>query len=260
MIAGTCPLCFAHANLCMSHIIPEWAYKRLARITEQRGQGQPVRMSEGVSRFDSKQLYERMLCERCERRLSDWEGVACRTLVQEDLSFPAIARQTWDEGARARVVRFSDDEHAAMTLFASSIVWRASQSKSCANVRLGARLHEEFRSHILGSSPFPSDALLFIELMDLEGVAKVSGADHRIGLPRSNRDRGVFRGTFIHTFDLFGMHVCLWAGGNIGRVDKSCCFSRAGLAYVTDGSGHVAAQMRAFGSGHRTGSFAKWKP
>ena len=111
-----CRLCMQSRPLMKSHIFPEWLYTPLydknhrffvLGTNENRRRG-----------TRSKGIYERLLCQECEVRMSKWEGYAREVFYGDD---PRIRR-----GKYGKTIVLSGLRYAPFKLFQMSLIWRAS--------------------------------------------------------------------------------------------------------------------------------------
>ena len=109
-----CRLCQEDKPLRKSHIFPEWLYKplyddnhRFFVLSTDANKKRGTR---------PKGIYEKLLCNQCEQRLSKWEG--CDRDVFYDLSLKVVVDN--------RAVVFSGLKYTPFKLFQMSLIWRAS--------------------------------------------------------------------------------------------------------------------------------------
>ena len=109
-----CRLCQEDKPLRKSHIFPEWLYKplyddnhRFFVLSTDANKKRGTR---------PKGIYEKLLCNQCEQRLSKWEG--CARDVFYDLSLKVVVDN--------RAVVFSGLKYTPFKLFQMSLIWRAS--------------------------------------------------------------------------------------------------------------------------------------
>jgi hypothetical protein len=112
-----CALCRTDGALCRSHIIPEFLYR--AMYDEKHRMHVLSASSLVRDRMAQSGLWEYLLCQRCESRLSRWERYGANVLEG------GIELQVRREGAAVHV---SGLDYASFRLFQLSILWRASVS------------------------------------------------------------------------------------------------------------------------------------
>lgn len=138
-----CRLCGATADLCASHVLPEFGYAALyddkRRFFHLSGDAEP--RGRGV-KLEQKGLRERLLCRGCETRLSRWETYVSR-LLSEGFTMPL-------PGARAD----SRVDYSVLKLFQLSLLWRAhlSTHQMFSLVQLGPHA-ERLRAMIFAEDP-----------------------------------------------------------------------------------------------------------
>jgi|LGOV01.1.fsa_nt_gb hypothetical protein len=109
-----CRLCQEDKPLRKSHIFPEWLYKPLYD-----GNHRFFVLSTDANKKRGtrpKGIYEKLLCNECEQRLSKWEGYARDVFY--DLPLKVV------DDNRAAV--FSGLKYTPFKLFQMSLIWRAS--------------------------------------------------------------------------------------------------------------------------------------
>jgi hypothetical protein len=137
----TCALCLEDSELRKSHVIPEFLYETLYD-DKHRLQVLSVIPEKGNWR-EQKGLRERLLCDRCEQRLSVWERYASLVLKG---GVPLTYRR---EGS---VVLLSELDYLPFRMFQLSILWRAGVSslEFFKNVQLGAARRSASKSPTRG--------------------------------------------------------------------------------------------------------------
>ena len=117
---GKCRLCAQEANLCNSHIIPEFFYKQMKLYDDKHRFN--ILSTEPVNHPPSAQkgIREKLLCEKCEGRFSKWEGHARGVLYGGE----CIEITTNDaKGFECTV------DYAKFKVFQLSILWRVGVSE-----------------------------------------------------------------------------------------------------------------------------------
>lgn len=137
-----CALCRTTAPLRRSHIIPEFLY---AAVYDE-GHSFLVTSTDPGDRptIRQKGLWESLLCDACEGRLSGWEDYAKRVLAGEGVT---ITRE-------GESLLITPVEYARLKLFQLSLLWRAGVSKrpEFAAVDLG-RHEESLRQMLFAGDP-----------------------------------------------------------------------------------------------------------
>jgi len=176
---GICALCRCEGELQNSHLIPQWAYKRILEL--EGGDKQPVLVTGGNAALSNKQTTRRILCKDCEQLFSIREDYVSRITRLED-GQPAILKLvTRLHGPDGMAARLSDDVDAEQPLFfAASIIWRA-----CV-MRIGCNLgpyEPKFREYLLGKTAFPVDVVLTMAV--LESSDRVKNPSSILTVPSS---------------------------------------------------------------------------
>lgn len=210
-----CFLCRQPKTLQDSHLIPQWAYRRLQKTDN--GRDDPVRVAGGTACHTSTQITQHLLCKDCEGRFSRREDYVAKLTTLED-GVPTILRYVTrlntQRGQLAELSTEVDTEQIAY--FASSILWR-----SCVMQR-GSQLgpyESQFRSYLLEEAPFPSFAM--IGLCILEPSALSDNPHSWITEPASAR-AGDLR---LHGFILCGLAFRFFVGQALTATMKQICIA-----------------------------------
>lgn len=142
---GPCRLCDQEADLCRSHIIPEFLYKP---FDKSQGSTRISPGSEHRPQFVQTGSWQRMLCASCESRLSRYERYFRTVWYGPKALRPKIppAEVAWIFGL----------DYHSIRMFMLSVLWRVSASclPEHRSVCLGA--HEELvRQILLRDTPIP---------------------------------------------------------------------------------------------------------
>ena len=142
-MTGFCALCQKDANICRSHVIPEWGYDGVYD-NKHRFVAFDI-LNSRQSRVKQKGERERLLCERCENLLSDWEGYGKRVWEQK------VGQ--WRELAGGALMGTGLD-YRKLRLFLLSVLWRSDVAKGSIgeNVVLGPH-SEVIRAMLLNGDP-----------------------------------------------------------------------------------------------------------
>ena len=144
--SDTCRLCREQADLCNSHIIPEFFYKPIYDDAHRTGV-----ISSSTLRIPviQKGLRERLLCASCEARLQKWEDYVARAWNRGDLlpaRLPAGTHTT------------KELDYTKLKLCLLSILWRCDAASHDAFSQVDLGSHEEtIRSHLLSGEAPPRD-------------------------------------------------------------------------------------------------------
>lgn len=144
----TCALCRKDAALCISHILPKFAQRRMREngarmlsVTSRRQAPSPVQD------FGK----ERLLCVRCEGIISRWESDAARVFNQ---------RKTFDQPRLPQNWCYENEglPYSATKLYLLSLLWRMSVSRlpAFSEVRLGPHA-EAIRQMLIAGNPGRAD-------------------------------------------------------------------------------------------------------
>jgi hypothetical protein len=147
---GTCRLCLAKADLCESHIVPEFCYDY-----EQTGSKRQAlllhSLDDGVfrRRVIQKGHREYLLCKECEQRICQQEHVFADIWKNStELSGPLKPSQL--------VVVHSENYHR-VKLFILSVFWRASLSKALGKAMQLGPYGERLRKILLEDEQVPQN-------------------------------------------------------------------------------------------------------
>jgi hypothetical protein len=147
-----CKLCLKERKLCKSHIIPEFFYHSLYDLGAHRFHYLSAEGS--YSKTKQKGLYERLLCDDCEKRLNKYE-----TYVSKIFNGQVSVEPRKD----GRLVHLSGVMYKEFKLLGMSILWRAgiSQLPMFSKVQLGPH-QEKIRQMIYEDNPGTFDQYGFI--------------------------------------------------------------------------------------------------
>lgn len=159
---GICSLCWQHAELCDSHLIPKWAYRRLQRNVD--GRGDPVRIKDGKAILTSTQITQYLLCAECEQRFSSRENSVAQLTEVVDGKIRLFEYVTRLETPHRLLAKLHNEiDVATLVYFAASMIWRsAAMHRSC---HLGP-YELQFRNYLLDTAPFPASAALTMGILE----------------------------------------------------------------------------------------------
>ena len=113
-MTGTCKLCEKEADICQSHIIPEWGYERSYDSKHRFSAYDIIKHREG--RIKQKGERERLLCGKCESTLSVWESYAKSVWERNTGKWIKIdGGGLWGSGL----------DYGKLKLFLLSVLWRS---------------------------------------------------------------------------------------------------------------------------------------
>jgi hypothetical protein len=253
---GQCKLCLRqNVELRKSHIVPSWAYARV--LSDQAKPAHPVYVRDGIASVTSEQVWERMLCEACERLFGGWESYASRMVVQEDGSFP------WIKGCTGGLVVTGGEEMALLDasslethklwLFALSVIWRASVGREVSlEISLGAR-EERLRSYLLGEATLPHNLHLNAILLAPPANSNLPSADRFVTFPKASPEGSFERYWFCVCGVEFHLYIDDGLPGHIRRL----CFIDTGLVVVMPCDLAVEGFGRAVSASHAKAALAR---
>jgi len=152
-----CRLCLEEADLCRSHVIPEFLYSELYD-----GEHRFVEMydvTNGKVRMGQKGYRERLLCPKCETHINHFEKHTRRLFVDP---LPALTSGSSRFREHVRL------DYSLTKLFFLSVLWRASISTLPVFKHVSLGTHEEkIRNMIYGQDP-GADSLYPVALFALQ--------------------------------------------------------------------------------------------
>lgn len=209
-----CALCLGEVPLRRSHLIPR-ALFRMCRL-DSAANPNPVVMGEKRPYLTSHQPVRRLLCAKCEQRLSSGGetyvvggcyrpdgSFAIRHTLRSSIPHATVGGDPFYYGTHVRDL----DVHA-LRFFAASVFWRASVTTwpvsggGPVKNTLG-KYEEPFRRFLLQQSPFPASARL------LAWVSSEDDPPRMVSFPRAQRRAG----HHSHDFYIPGLHFILVVGG-----------------------------------------------
>lgn len=242
---GECKLCHATGELRDSHFIPKAAYKI---IKESEGEA-PVVVTADVSIQTDSQMRDYVFCRQCEERFNkngeSWvmkycsrnaEGFKLKELI--DASKPIA-------GNGLRVYSVADTPEIdvdKLTYFASSIIWRAAMHKW----RLGKKrvepiylgtYREELRLYLLGLTPFPKNAVVWVSVIPEEKLWNV------LIPPYGEKVNQCMR----YKFPFLGISFIVFLGNQIDSAFRDMCTLRSEKQFIYTGDPSTEMIVRDFG-------------
>jgi hypothetical protein len=142
---GTCKLCGKLDALVKSHIIPRSFFD-----LEEDQRGKLISNVAGLyPRKAPAGVWDRIVCEQCERSFSEYDSYAAKVLVQDLNSYKRVSYR----GKPVALIASGINYHL-LKLFAIAVLWRASVASHdfYSRVRLGP-FEEQARSMLLASEP-----------------------------------------------------------------------------------------------------------
>lgn len=142
---GKCRLCSRQAALCNSHVIPEFFYEQNGLYDDKHRFNILSTEPNSHPPYAQKGIRERLLCKRCEGKLSRWEGYA-RGVFYGGRSIEITLNDP--RGFECRV------DYATFKLFQLSILWRVGISDDDGFSRVNLGKHEQvLRRMLLDETP-----------------------------------------------------------------------------------------------------------
>jgi hypothetical protein len=127
-----CKLCLDEKKLKKSHIIPEFIYSEM--YDENHKYKEISTDSQRKNKRHPKGIYEKLLCESCELKLSRWENYVSK-LLKGGLEFSIKSSDKYH--------MISEIDSLSLRLFQLSILWRASVSSAQFFGNVTLECHEE---------------------------------------------------------------------------------------------------------------------
>ena len=142
-MAENCSLCHCAANLCSSHIIPEFLY---ASLYDEKHRFHVISTDpHRPDRMAQKGIYEKLLCNNCEQSLSKLELYTSKILSGKS---PVLVSQ------ESNILHVSNIDYKKLKLFQLSVIWRASVSVNNFFKHINLGKHEEvIRKLLLSGNP-----------------------------------------------------------------------------------------------------------
>jgi len=219
---GLCRLCLDPvAVLRHSHYLPKGVYRLLR--DEQAPNPNPVLLTERIAVPTSKQITAELLCDDCEKRLSDngenWVLQHCPRRGNFKLASILDAESPSETSSDTKVYlagHIPQIDVAALAYFGTSVFWRGSihawNDNGSIPVSLGP-FAESFRRYLLGEEPFPTHAALWVAVREKSQVERLTFA------PVGGR-AGNFHS---HRFPMPGFGFTLFTGKNIPENVRGAC-------------------------------------
>ncbi len=207
---GTCALCQKYSDLQDSHLIPQWAYRRVIKLGPLDAKA-PIRIANGKAVSSNKQTKKHLLCVDCEQRFSKNEDHVARLTEpsgEKIKLFGQITRLDTPQKVLASLNNAVDARELAY--FAASIMWRGCvMTGSC---KLGP-YESSFRRYLVGEAPFPAEAIIHVGLFDESPDVDVRGW---VSEPTSTKTSI----GWLHGFLLAGLAFRCWVGKTLPKEWK----------------------------------------
>lgn len=242
---GECKLCHVTGELRDSHFIPKAAYKI---IKESEGES-PVVVNAEVSLQSDSQMRDHVLCAQCEERFNkngeSWvmkycsrnaEGFKLKELIDASKPLTGNGLKVYS----AALIPEIDLEQ--LTYFASSIVWRAAVhkwklgKKRIEPIYLGT-YREELRRYLLGETPFPKNAVVWVSVIPEEKLWNVFIPPYGEKVNQCKR----------YKFPFLGMSFMVFLGNQIDSTFREMCTLRSEKHFIYTGDPSTEMIIRDFG-------------
>lgn len=204
---GTCALCKNDAELQNSHLIPQWAYKRVLRI-DLAGAKAPALIAGGSAVLSNKQKTQHLLCFECEQRFSKCEDYVA-TLTEPNGAHIKLFDRVRRAEPPAKVVGYlnTPEDAEQLAYFGASVLWRGyAMTGAC---KLGP-YGEGFRQYLLGAAGFPAEAVMSVGLFDPSPDVDVRGW---VSEPASTKANFAW----LHGFLIAGLAFRCWVSNTLPR-------------------------------------------
>jgi hypothetical protein len=229
-----CKLCLNERPLRRSHLVPRAFYNLLR--TPDMEDPRPIVADAETTRVSQEQMAQPLLCAACESRLNEhgerWVLLHSYRLDGPSPLYTALNEATPDaafgSGTVYSTLSAPGIDLDQLAYFGASIFWRASVAdwtmnrKPAEMMRLGAAYDEQFREYLLGSAPFPRNAVLWVAVVRSEHPSPV------IAFPGGERIGSYHR----HTFDVLGLSYILYVGIRIPEDIRRFCAVRSPERYM----------------------------
>lgn len=202
----TCGLCLQPKPLRESHLLPQWAYKRVRQMCEPAQH--PVLVQGGTACMTSAQVTQDLLCDDCEDRFGQRENIVAR-LTEVQKGKPAFLQYLTPMPSRTgRLVRIDDAIAEPLAYFGASVLWRSSVMRH--DCYLGP-YEEHLRKYLNGEAVFPATAVMNVGFLEPSG----RGEDPYtwFSSPASVRANVVW----LHGFIICGLAFRCFAGGRLDQ-------------------------------------------
>jgi hypothetical protein len=235
-MTGRCKLCLQDLHLKESHYLPAGIYKILRDVTEKNPN--PWTLTAKTAIQTSRQMTARLLCCKCEQRLSTYgENWVLRHCQRNDGSFslasnlasrePDVASETTTTRIYC-AAKIPEIDVSALAYFAASIFWRGSihpwNSDGSIPVNLGP-FREQFRQYLMGEKDFPKDCALWVVVREGKETGRLTH------VPVGER-KGNFH---MYRFPMPGLAFSIMVSKNIPANYREMCFVRGRFAPLRRG-------------------------
>jgi hypothetical protein len=206
-----CALCQSNDPLRNSHIIPEFFYKQLY---DNIHRFHVVSGDPSKSDFPKqKGVREKLLCEKCEQKISRWEK---------------YAKESFGDGVGLNIVRkgnifkLSNLDYRVFRLFLLSLLWRMGVSKLefFEDTCLGDKHQEILRKALLNEDPLEP-----LEYPCLISAVQLNGQFHKAWISQSMHNKS---GNYhCHCIVINGILFCFFVASHaMPTILKEACISR----------------------------------
>lgn len=160
---GSCALCKREGALQNSHLIPQWAYRRVCEAYPTREKA-PVLVADGNAVLINKETTGYLLCTECEQRFSEREDYMANLTEYKNGRIKLFSSVTKLDTPKKMLAMLNMDEDAEqIAYFCASVMWRGCVMTG--DCKLGP-YEERFRLYLLGEAPFPREAVISVGLFE----------------------------------------------------------------------------------------------
>ncbi len=212
------------------------------------------------------QLRDYVFCQKCEDLFNKngeaWvlrncfrhkEGFALKAALKVAPPVHAAENLTVYAAASLRSINVFKLAYFAASMFFKSSVheWKSGRTTP-ARIRLGAKYENEIRSYLLGASPFPKNAVLWVNVVTDDQLAQC------FMFPNGQKEEYCWRYEFL----MLGLSFTLFVGARVPKDLRQFCFVHSPEHYITLNSVADSMLIRKLEHLQRiskpAGSFRKW--
>ncbi|WP_139253447.1 hypothetical protein [Burkholderia ubonensis] len=214
-----CALCGEYKELKDSHLIPQWAYRRLQQ--SEQGRDDPIRIADGTAVRTSKQVTKHLLCGDCEQRFSKPEDYVARlTEIDAPGKLKILGNITRADPPHSDVAKLATEiDTKTIAYFAASVIWRSCvMDNAC---KLG-KYEPSFRRYLMGETDFPREASL--SMLILEPSRLTARPERLVTFPSSLKTPFAW----LHGFIICGLAFRCFVGRSLNAQMKTACLAGDG--------------------------------
>lgn len=250
MVVGRCRLCLVTTNLCQSHVIPAFSFRRLR---EHGGQNatDPVHISVRDAFQTSDQLKAPLLCLACEQKIKrGGEDYVSRVVYRDDGDCPLFAAI----GYTSKVVSLPHStggvdvpapsvDVGAVAYFVLSVLWRASEAGGprFGHYKLEDPVRTWIRLFLDGRASFPADVTVRLRVLDQPRQFKGPCFDGFVNFPMAHE---IGPGWQRHSLIMNGFFFTVDIGPGVPPETWRACLTRRTDPVVHMVAGSHIPEMR----------------